>query len=83
MDLSQYTQFKTQNLMSIIVKNNQIFITQKKFDPNTGTVLADQVQPIDINYIKNQITFLQSQLTNYQLLLADLNTVKIGIKALT
>ncbi len=69
----QYINLKNQGLISYSVNGEQVYISQKRFDPVTGNPVADKVIQTSINEIQNTITNLQTQIDNFNLILADAN----------
>ncbi len=74
LNIQQYTDLKNQGLVSFSVNGDQVFVSQKQFDPNTGNALPDQVTQIAVSDIQNKIADLQSQIDNYNAMLTDTNT---------
>ncbi len=74
LDIQKYTDFKNKGLISFSVNGDQVFVSQKQFDPNTGNALPDQITQIAVSDIQNKIADLQSQIDNLNAMLVDTNT---------
>ena len=65
--------------------HHELQIVSKRFDPSTGEALEDQVQRIDLKSVESQLKSkkeekarIDSEVADFETLLADLNKINIA-----
>ena len=71
LDIKNYLDKKTSGLAIIAAIGDAYAIAVKKFDPNTGDALPDDVQAINLDDLNNQVADLQSQIDDLNQVIAD------------
>lgn len=83
MDVIEYSNLQTKNAVTLsILNDDQVFVTKKQYDPDTGQPLSDRLERLNVDYLKNQLVDAQALVTNLQKLLSDIDTVTAQAKPL-
>lgn len=80
MIMSHYNDLKAKGAAGVSLVNGTKFLFVKKYDPNTGEALPDEVNPVNmenleqaIKQIDNQISALEKDKAALSELISDLN----------
>ena len=86
MNLKNYETLKSNSVVSfskeIVDGENHYFLTQKRFDPNTGSSLSDLKISVDLNHFEQELNRINSEISNLEQDKIDYTKIIEDIKAL-
>ena len=73
LDVQNYLDKKAKGLATIAKVGDSYAVAFKKFSPEDGTSLPDDVQAISLDDLNQAVTDAQTQITNLNAVIADCN----------
>lgn len=81
--IKNYKAMKTASKIAIATDDNSgIKVTKKQFNPDTGEALDDKVEHINLEFVTNRITAIDTMTTELAAEKADLEQFKTDAEAL-
>ena len=78
MDLARYAELKAAGKVTMQPIGNQTVVISKRYDAASGTELADEILPVDVESLTKQAAELQTNLDAITLFLTDADKVIKG-----
>ena len=86
MNLKNYETLKSNSVVSfskeIVDGETHYFLTQKRFDPNTGSSLSDLKISVDLSHFEQELNRINSEISNLEQDKIDYTKIIEDIKAL-
>jgi mRNA-degrading endonuclease toxin of MazEF toxin-antitoxin module len=81
MPTRDYKRLKDKGVVSIVVVDEKVTITKKRWNPETGEALSDNVREVDKRELENQKERLEDDMSRLQTELDDVNEVLTDVDA--
>jgi len=81
--VKNYKAMKSDSKISIATdENSGIKVTKKQFNPDTGAALDDKIEYVNLEFVSNRITAIDTMTTSLTAEKADLEQFKTDAEAL-
>lgn len=77
MNIYEYDTLKSKGVVTILkTDGNYVAISSKRYDPNTGEALPDEIEEINVSLLRSRLASLEAEVASLKAFIMDIDAVK-------